>query len=342
MNKSIIISYRQSSEERRNNLMMVLDYLSYLQDGKTEIIIVEQDDISKMDWLNTVKNREFIKHIFVKNDGIFNKGWGYNIGAKESITDILIFNDCDMFIKPQTINIAIKSLSNYDVVNPYRSVVFLSNESTQLFKKSNYSFSIANRHKPVLHTIITGGIFFIKKEKFFELKGFDEDCYGYGHEDDILDEKIRKLGLKLHSINDVSIHIYHESSVNNEGIYYKFKELNKQLFAEYKQMSKEEIKNKINNIESWGDVNDSKSNEVSIRHIKRQLFEDTSKMIVEHTLSKFDDNFIDEIVNDISSKIYNDIVESVSIKVKEELKNMQYSDIEKDNMLRKVMKKFRL
>jgi len=342
LNKSIIISYRESSEERRYNLKCVLDYLSHIQDGHTEIIIVEQDDTQKIDWLSEINGNQFIKHIFVENDGIFNKGWGYNIGAKNATSDIFVFHDSDIFIKPQTYGIALNVLKSKDVVNPYKSVVFLDEESSKVFKDHKYSFSSANKFKPVIHTIITGGIFFIKKSVYFTLKGFDEDCYGYGHEDDILDEKMRKLDLKIETLNDVSIHMYHESSVDNNGLYYSFKEINKQLFAEYVNLSKQEILNKIENIETWGDENEYQNNDVSSRHIKRVLYERISEKIIEHVLSKFTDNYLDEIVNNISTKIYNDIVDVVSDKVKGELSNINYSDKEKDTMLRQIMKKFKV
>lgn len=341
-NKSIIISYRESSEERRKNLEGVLDYLSHLQDGKTEILIIEQDDIPKLNWLKDVRGNEFIKHIFVQNNGIFNKGWGYNIGAKIAETDVLIFSDSDLVIKPQTYNIALKSLAKYDVVNPYQSVVFLDEETTKIFKEHKYSFSVANKFKPVIHGIITGGIFFMKKKTYIDLKGFDEDCYGYGHEDDILDEKIRKMDLSVHTLNDVSIHMYHETSDNNSDVYYSFVEVNKQLFAEYKDFSKQDLANKIANIEVWGDVTSSVVRDTSIRHIKRELYEKTSEKVTDYLLSKFTDDFLDEIVSNISTKIYNDIVDVITEKVKYELNAVKYSADEKQGMIRQIMRKFKL
>lgn len=342
MNKSIIISYRESSPERRFNLKSVLDYLSHVQDRKTEIIVVEQDDTPKIDWLKEIRGSEYIKHIFVENDGVFNKGWGYNIGAKEAVSDILIFSDSDIIIKPQTYTVALNMLTKFDVVNPYQSVVFLDEESTKLFKEHKYSFSVANKFKPVLHGIITGGIFFMKKETFMNLKGFDEDCYGYGHEDDILDEKIRKFNLTVKVLNDVSIHMHHETSTNNESLYYSFVEINKQLYAEYVSMNLQQIKNKIEHLDDWGNMDNPLARDTSIRHIKRALYEKTTAKIIEHVTSKFTDSYMDEIVNEISTKIYNNIVEVMTEKVKYELNNINYSEDEKTSMLRQIMKKFKI
>jgi len=342
LNKSIIISYRESSEDRKYNFMCLLDYLSHFQDRNTEIIIVEQDDESKLDWLSEVKGNEYINHIFVQNDGIFNKGWGYNIGAKNATTNILMFTDSDIFIKPQTYTVAINNLNKFDVINPYHSVIFLDEESTKAYRENKYSFAIANKFKPIKHTIITGGVFFMKKDKFLEIKGFDEDCYGYGHEDDILDEKIRKLGLSVHTLNDISIHMYHENiNTNKDDLYYAFLEVNKQLYSEYKDLNKQDILNKIEGIKEWGEIDNPLVRDTSTRHIKRILYEKTTEKIIEHVLSKFTDNYMDEIVSEISTKIYNNIIDVISEKVKNELNNINYSDNEKNSMLKQIMKKFR-
>ena len=340
--KSIIISYKESSDDRRDNLHTLLDYLSFLQDGKTEIIIVEQDDNSKLDWLSDVKGHQFIRHIFLENSGIFNKGWGYNVGAKQATTEILMFSDSDMFIKPQTYSSAIQNLKTHDVVNPYKSVIFLDEESSKLFKQNNYSVAVANKFTPVVHGVITGGVFFINRKKFIAIKGFDEDCYGYGHEDDILDEKIKKLGLKVITLNDTAIHIHHKG-IDPDDAYYSFIDLNKQLFAEYSDMTKQELSNKIKSIkdDEWGALENPKR-VASVRHIKRELYEQITDKVTSHILSKITDEYIDEMVNDISTKIYNAIVETVSDKVKEQLSDVSFTSQQKENMVRKIMRKFNL
>ena len=92
----------------------------------------------------------------------------------------------------------------------------------------------------------------------------------------------------------------------------------------------------------WGDIEEYQSNDTSMRHVKRAIFEETSERVIEHVLSKFTDDYLDEIVNDISTKIYNDIVEVMSEKVKKELSNISYSENEKQGMLRQIMRKFKM
>ena len=48
------------------NLISILNYLSWLMDNDSEIILVEQDSESKINWLKDIKKTEKIKHIFVK------------------------------------------------------------------------------------------------------------------------------------------------------------------------------------------------------------------------------------------------------------------------------------
>ena len=102
------------------------------------------------------------------------------------------------------------------------------------------------------------------------------------------------------------------------------------------------VLNKIESIETWGDINEYQVKDTSMRHIKRALYEKTSEKVIEHVLSKFTDDFMDEIVNEISTKIYNDIVDVMSEKVKKELSSIKYTENEKKGMLNQIMKKFRL
>lgn len=245
--QSIIISYRQSNEERKNNLQRLLFFLSEILNNETEIVLVEQDYYcSKIDWLDQNKQ---INHIFVYNNKIFNKGLGYNIGVEHARGDYLIFNDIDVFLKIDSYLSSLKLLEHADVVDPYDTLYYLNKDETEAFISNNYNFNvIKSLGEKVTSLVISGGIFMIKKEKFLLLKGFDENCYGYGHEDDIFDVKIKKMKLNVINVKDVAIHIYHETKSND--LYHKYytrKDINNKLFQEYQMMSIEQLKQKINN-----------------------------------------------------------------------------------------------
>lgn len=248
INVSFVISYNESNDDRKRNLQTLLNYLQALQRPEIEIIVVDQGK-TKHSWLKDIEDKNLIKYIFIYNDGIFNKGWGYNIGAKESIGENIIFNDVDVLLKLESYIKLINSSPKFDVVNPYNDIHFLTNDESNQFIGSNYDFSIIRNKKPIVPSVISGGIFMMNKNKFLEIKGFDENCYGYGHEDDIFDVKINKLQLSYTKINDIAIHLYH---ITSNGEYYSFKERNKKIFRKYLSMNKTQIFNMINNTKLFG------------------------------------------------------------------------------------------
>ena len=341
MNKSFIISYREDTEDRKYNLKILLNWLSYMQDGNTEIIIVEQDSISKIDWLHTIKGKEFIKHIFIKNDGIFNLGWGYNVGVYNSNSEIIIINSVDILIRPLSVKNSMEHLLRYDIVKPYKSTITLDKIETERFIGNNFNLQSTLTNNMFVDELISSGCFIIKKSVYMMLKGFDEDCYGYGYEDNIIDEKFSKLGLKSFVINDSSVHLYHKNHVDNNDIYYSFTSINKLLFDEYKKMNKDCIIDKINSIKQWGSLTESTPTDVSIRHLKRELYEKVTSDILTLISSKFTDEYIKTLVDNISSSVYNTIIEEVKNKISNDLKDIKYDGNKDKSLLKRIMKKFK-
>lgn len=340
MNKSIIISYKEDSEDRKYNLKTLLYWLSYVRGGITEIIIVEQDIISKLNWLSEIKGNDIIRHIYVKNDGIFNLGWGYNIGARLAINDILIFNSVDIIIKHNIYKNAEQLIYNHDIIKPYNSIIEFDKEDTLKFISNNYTILPNSKHTPMTNKSLSSGIFIMKKELFNMLKGFDENCYGYGYDDNIFDEKIKKLDLKTNILPDTAIHLYHNTE--KIGIYHYFTIANKELYNEYINLSKDEMIEKINDITLWGDTDISKSNEISIRHIKRELYEKVTEDILVSIANKFNDDYIKELVITLSSVIYNSIAETIKVKIETDLKDIKYTKSKQKSILKKILNKFNI
>jgi len=249
---SIIISYHEDTDERRNNLRRLLFYLLELINDKIEIVLVEQGIMGKSNW---IPQSNQINHIFIQNRKIFNKGLGYNTGAKNAKGERLIFNDCDVFLKKESYLSSLEILDNVDVVNPYDVIYFLTKEESEKFINNGYDFNIIkSSDKNITSCVISGGVFMIKKEKFMDIGGFDEDCYGYAHEDDIVDVKIEKLNLNVENIKDTAIHIYHKLNKSIYNKYYIRKNENKELFKMYKEMTIDEIKEKIKKTTQWNGI----------------------------------------------------------------------------------------
>jgi predicted glycosyltransferase involved in capsule biosynthesis len=257
---SIIISFKQSDNDRGRNLRMLLPYLNNLALDK-EIIVVEQDSESKMGWLAEMRESKTIRHIFIRNGGIFNKGAGYNVGVRESRGEYLMFSDVDLFMKPAAYLNMLPPLSAGSVVKPYTDLYYLNKTDSNVFLDHGCDMNIMFREgivaKHIRPTVISGGIFAIGKETFFTLNGFDESCAGYGYEDDILDTKIRRTGLDVKNINDYCIHLYHDSirdGLNKGDEYYSRFEQNKKLFHWYTQVPLDELMKTVKNASSWGET----------------------------------------------------------------------------------------
>jgi predicted glycosyltransferase involved in capsule biosynthesis len=244
--QSIIISYRESDEDRKINLQRVLYFLSKLLDYETEIVLVEQDNTSKIKWIN---QNDQINHIFIYNNKIFNKGLGYNVGVNNAKGDYLIFNDIDVLLKIDSYRSSLKLLNKTDVVNPYDILYKLDKNESEAFISNDYNFNIIETlGQKIIPNVISGGIFMMKKEKFLLLKGFDENCYGWGHEDEIFDVKIKKTELNIINVKDIAIHIHHKVNKLFYNKYYTRRDINKKLFEEYQKMSTEQLKEKIKNM----------------------------------------------------------------------------------------------
>lgn len=229
---SFIISYRQTDNYRKMNLDYLIQHLNSL-DIEKEIIIVEQDCEKKYVLPPGVKK------IFIKNGGTFNKSLGYNIGAKYSKYDLLFFNDSDVIMDKHNYFDCVKEMDEFDVVDPYRNIFYYSENKSEEIRKSEFKF-IPGYSKKYLSGVISGGCFLIKKKTFNEVKGFDEDCIGYGYEDDIFDIKIKKLEYKIkYNWENYAIHLYHPIIENKYKNYF--------LYNQYMKMNTNQLIEKINN-----------------------------------------------------------------------------------------------
>jgi predicted glycosyltransferase involved in capsule biosynthesis len=253
MKASIIISFRQSDEDRKINLTGLLKYLSQLIGDEVEIIVVEQDNETRVDWVP-----EGVKHIFIRNSGVFNKGLGYNAGVKFSSGDYLLFTDVDLYVDIELYMGSLAYMEESDVIKHYTYLHYLDMANSRRFMV-DYNIDMAKRRalQSIKPGVISGGIFAIKRELFFALKGFDERCMGYGYEDDILDIKMRKTGLKIKFLPADCIHVYHRSmrdGGDKGDEYYSFFKQNGALAHQYGKMLPSEIARAISETQSWGEA----------------------------------------------------------------------------------------
>jgi hypothetical protein len=234
-NFSCIILYRHNIQ-RWNNLKRVLEWLNGF--SGVEVIIVEQDTHSKIEHLNFTA-----KHIFTKTNLPFNRSWGFNVGLKNSNSDIIVFTDCDLIMEPNSFISAIKKIEEYDMVSPYSSVVDLNPEESQLQMESIFGINRPGRGEEDHQKInICGGITIFRKESIMRIGGWCEEFIGWGAEDDFQTIKVENF-LTHYEQKSRCYHLYHD----REAPDMKWYQRNLQLLQKYKSLSKEDIAKSINN-----------------------------------------------------------------------------------------------
>ena len=232
-----IIAYKHTLERLRN-LQRVLEWLTPFQG--LEILIVEQDKNSKISELNLRA-----KHIFIENNmGIFNKSWCYNVAALNVSTPVLIFGDCDLVMNPNEFMQAIQLMDKYDFVNPYKSVIDLTQEESLMDMGSILSINRVGRGDAISDVEkcpMCGGMFIIKREAFLKLGGSNEDFLGWGCEDNYLDIMVRNF-LTYVELPNKCYHLYHEKAEINGNLYQR----NLNILNHFAAASKDKLANHIN------------------------------------------------------------------------------------------------
>jgi hypothetical protein len=124
-----IIGFRSHDLKDRSyeNLISVLQWLVeikkmlYLgEDIKLKIIVIEQDSTSR---LIIPKNIAiYIQHLFIYNNGSYNKGWAFNVGYFHFSADYYFFASHNIIMKKENIINVFKTCFKYEAVKPYLSI----------------------------------------------------------------------------------------------------------------------------------------------------------------------------------------------------------------------------
>ena len=213
---SIIIQYREAHPERKINLFFMLKWIDKYFKNLFEIIIIEQDNNSK---LQLPIEYNYMKHIFLFNNGKFNREWGYNCAVKHYInTEILALIDNDIILNKSFFDSIIEVYQNkFDIISPYTYIYSTNHDEKIQILNENYNIQIPSNFKRSPYTI-SGGIMIIKKQVYLDLGGYEE-YKSYGCEDRAMDCNIlhfKKNQYKM--INDTYIHLYHDTSSRDSRI----------------------------------------------------------------------------------------------------------------------------
>ena len=142
-NVDIIMSYRENSIERKENLYAVLRYFNRTFKDYT-IWLMESDSEPKFDWKELSDSN--VQHVFIFCVDPFPKALLYNLGVKISRSKVVYFNDVDCIPHPQVLSDCINNIllseANF-VLCPYYGAINVEGETKKRFLKTP-DFSIFN------------------------------------------------------------------------------------------------------------------------------------------------------------------------------------------------------
>jgi len=213
---SYIIPFRYSPD-RILPLRRIIEWLSGFQN--VEIIVVEQDKHSKIDYLNIRA-----KHIFIQSEAPFNKSWALNVGVKRATSQTILFGDADFIMNPMELIEALKMLDTYDCVIPTDKVTILTQQQSAMD-----SASILQIKNFAPKNNMLDGISIFKKDAIQKIAGWNEDLLGVGYENQFNELKI-KQNLNYKQLNFGGFHIFHFSDKLDQGL----EQRNKQIFEYYR------------------------------------------------------------------------------------------------------------
>jgi len=207
----MIVTVRVTSEARRRNLTCVLDW--YQKMAGWEIVVVEQDHaphLDSTDWPYA------IKRLYVVNPGPFNKCWGFNVGVRAAQSEVLFFCDADVLLdhsglKSAASLCAMRALA----VKPYDRLIDLNADDTEAllsgaagdFDRSDASALRGERER----LCFCGGAFFMRRNLYHAMGGFDERYLGWGAEDDAMTLRMQRLTADVAMMEGrAAIHLWHE------------------------------------------------------------------------------------------------------------------------------------
>lgn len=224
----LVMTYRGSTRERRENLRGVLRHLQLTYKDYT-VYLMEADATPTFHWSGL--GDENIRHVFIHDDGPFPKAKLCNLGAKMCNGEVICFHDADMIANPHFLYFCIEALKHgkdsdalcpflrvIDIVGDYRSDFIASGNYAAL---KPYLETDLPEGMEVLYANTPGAIVLFKRSEYMRVGGYDPRFIGWGGEDDDLLSRASRLGVRWHSIPDPKaalFHLHHDSTSRQGAI----------------------------------------------------------------------------------------------------------------------------
>lgn len=240
MKISLIIAYYRNPIA----LELILKSLKKQKYQNFEIIIAEDDTKSEFKFLESFRLPQKIKHVFQEKKDGFRKNKILNRAIAASEGDFLVFIDGDCILHKNFISSYVSASSN-DYILFGRRVMLGEQTTRELYRQKDLSllsfrkllFSDSKKLKYALYLPVITGIrrrgiwgcnWGVHKKHMLAVNAYDEDyrTAGVGEDNDI-EWRLQKLGLKLKSIrfSALQFHLHHAVNYSDHDVQIGFRQL---------------------------------------------------------------------------------------------------------------------
>ena len=255
MKTTFIMPVKIESHDRARNLQISVGYL--LKNTDSKIIMKEVSNKSVVPQLlkDNIKS-ERITYLYEKGGMPFHRTKYLNDMLEIADTEIISNYDVDVLLPPEAYKLSEKLIfeGTYDVVYPYPKSddgqVMLFFDSKEQVKNMIDNPCIQNALAGTFSfsKSYAGHCFFIKKEKYIQVGGENEEFISYGPEDSERITRFYKLGMRIGRLHSKVMHIEHVrtcDSDNSNPHYEKNIMMEKALYS----MQSKELAEYYNNLE---------------------------------------------------------------------------------------------
>jgi hypothetical protein len=234
---SYIITYRATDDPaRRANLETVLAWLK-LQ-PLAQVILLEQDIAPTLGDLPSFPG---LRSLFAYNPGPFNKSWGFNVGVRASKGSVLAFGDADFLCRGLPVAVA-AARSGSPVVRAFSKFIDLDDADSDMLRADlsclgdpSFGATAPDRTQSGEFPPLCCGLVLFQRQTLALLGGWDERFLGWGFEDDAMDVKVQRAGLRGMALKDSpGLHLVHRrlvSTITKDPLFHNNRALLQQLRA---------------------------------------------------------------------------------------------------------------
>ena len=211
---------------RENISFVVVCYKSSLALKSLLLSIPKESEVILVDNSKDQETKEIaISYdcVLIENKENIGYGSACNLGAEKASGSYLLFINPDSELNPGTLDELIKATDRYPNASAFNPKI-INRTGKQNFKRRSVLLPKSEWMSKKFPTfdkdvsVLSGAAIFIKKEKFLQIKGFDEKIFLYHEDDDISIRLKNKIGNLMYIHNAVITHIGGSSSSRDESI----------------------------------------------------------------------------------------------------------------------------